>query len=217
MSRPPLHGLYVLADDSLMTPERLLVTLAQVLPLGPALVQFRSKVLPAPTARELARALLRLCQIQQVPLLINDDLELCQQLGAAGVHLGQQDRGIAQARARLGPGALIGASCYDDLAAAEAAVDAGADYVSFGRVFDSRTKPGAPAASLSTIRLAKRRLPVAVCAIGGIEVHNAERVLQQGADLLACAHGVLGQTDPVATAARLVALCVQSKTKEDHV
>jgi thiamine-phosphate pyrophosphorylase len=103
--------------------------------------------------------------------------------GAGGVHLGRDDAAIADARGRL-RGRLIGASCYDDPGRARAAVAAGADYVAFGSVFASPTKPGAVRAPLSIFGEA-RSLGVPLCAIGGITFESAPQLVAAGADLLA--------------------------------
>ena len=200
-------GLYLLADTTALPPERWPAIVPTVLDAGPVLVQFRAKTQPAATRRHLARQLLDWCTARDIPLLINDDPSLCHTLGAAGVHLGAHDPAVATARRELGPTALIGVSCYGDPERAHRAAAAGADYLSFGRLFPSRTKPKAralPAGFLPQIRAAVR-LPL--CAIGGIDPDNAPAVLAAGADLLCVAGGIWSAPDPAAAAARLVAHC----------
>jgi thiamine-phosphate pyrophosphorylase len=118
-----------------------------------------------------------------VPVIINDDVALALELGADGAHLGRDDGDFAAARNRL-RGKLLGASCYQDLGAAQAAVEAGADYVAFGSVFASPTKPHAARAPLGLFGQAKR-LGVPLAAIGGITLANAPQLVAAGADLLA--------------------------------
>ena len=96
-----------------------------------------------------------MCRDRAVPFIVNDDLELALECGADGVHLGRDDGELAAARAKL-DGKLLGASCYDSLAAARAAVAAGADYVAFGSVFSSPTKPSAVRAPLVALRRSAR-------------------------------------------------------------
>jgi len=110
-------------------------------------------------------------------------VELALAVDADGVHLGRDDGNLAAARDRL-PGKLLGASCYDRIDLARAAIGAGADYVAFGSVFASSTKPGAVRAPLSLFADA-RALGVPLCAIGGITADNAPAVVRAGADLLA--------------------------------
>src|SRR5207248_1432161 len=111
---------------------------------GIALLQYRQKKRDL----NLARSVARLGKEFGVPVIINDDVELALQLDAAGAHLGRDDGDLAPARKRL-HGKLLGASCYNDAALARAAVKAGADYVAFGSVFSSPTKPAAVRAPLT--------------------------------------------------------------------
>jgi len=118
-----------------------------------------------------------------VPVIINDDAVLALEVNADGAHLGRDDGELGEARQRLS-GKLLGASCYADLALARAAVKAGADYVAFGSVYPSSTKPQAVRAPLALFREAKA-LGVPLAAIGGITLENAPALLDAGADLLA--------------------------------
>src|SRR5262249_5338269 len=128
---------------------------------------------------------LALCRAAGVPLVVNDDLDLARSLGADGVHLGREDAAIAEARAQLGPGRILGASCYDRIDLALAARRAGADYVAFGSAFPSATKPGAVRAPLALYREAKARVDVPIVAIGGITRGNARSLIDAGADAVA--------------------------------
>lgn len=172
-----LRGLYAITGADLAPVERALASRAL------CALQYRDKSTDrARRARE-AERLARLCRAHGVPFIVNDDLELALAVQADGVHLGRDDAEIAAARARL-PGRLVGASCYDRLELAARAVAAGADYVAFGSVFDSPTKPGAVRAPLDLFAGA-RALGVPLVAIGGITLHNAPRVIAAGADCLA--------------------------------
>jgi len=144
---------------------------------GIALLQYRQKKRDL----SLARAIVRLGKEFRVPVIINDDVELALELDAAGAHLGRDDGDLAPARKRL-HGKLLGASCYNDLALAREAVKAGADYVAFGSVFFSPTKPAAVRAPLTLFAV---RLGVPLAAIGGITLENAPSLIAAGADLVA--------------------------------
>lgn len=146
---------------------------------GIALLQYRAK----PANRAEAAAIMRLARDFAVPVIVNDDVALALELDAAGAHLGREDGDLRSARKRL-PGRLLGASCYNDLALATNAVEAGADYVAFGSVFASPTKPAAVRAPLRLFGEAKA-LGVPLAAIGGITLDNAPPVIAAGADLLA--------------------------------
>jgi thiamine-phosphate pyrophosphorylase len=162
-----------------------------------ALLQYRNKAASAALRREQLRALLPLAVERGVPLLVNDDWRLAADLGAAGAHLGRQDGALAEARAALGPAALLGASCYDQPGLARAAREAGASYAAFGAIFPSTTKPGAPAAPLSVLATG-RALGLATVAIGGLRPDNAGLAIAAGADLLAVLGAVFDATDPAA-------------------
>lgn len=146
---------------------------------GVALLQYRQK------NRDigLARAVVRMGREFRVPVIINDDVELALELDAGGAHLGRDDGDLGDARKRLGR-KLLGASCYNDAALAQAAVKAGADYVAFGSVFPSPTKPAAVRAPLRLFTEG-RSLGVPLAAIGGITLDNARELVAAGADLLA--------------------------------
>jgi len=174
-----LRGLYAITPEHAGR-ERLLEQVAQALEGGIALLQYRRK---ARQDSAEARALASLCRARGVPFVVNDDIELALACGADGVHLGRDDGSVAAARARLG-GKLLGVSCYDSLVAARAAVAAGADYVAFGSVFASPTKPSAVRAP-HTLFAEARGLGVPLVAIGGITLENAPALLKAGADALA--------------------------------
>lgn len=197
--RPALRGLYAITPDEPDT-ARLLARVAPVLAGGAALLQYRNKRADPSLRRHQAEALARTCQAHGVPLVINDDLDLAVHLGA-GVHLGREDGAPARARERLGDDALIGVSCYGDLALAGAAVAAGASYVAFGSAFASGTKPGAPPLDHAVLAEARRRFDLPICAIGGIRRDNARALLALGVDLLAVI-GDLFDDDDTGAAAR---------------
>jgi thiamine-phosphate pyrophosphorylase len=174
-----LRGLYAITPE-FADSEALLRSVVQALEGGIAMLQYRSK---SKQRIDEAKALARMCRDRAVPFVVNDNVELALECGADGVHLGRDDGELAAARARLG-GRLLGASCYNSLSAARAAVAAGADYVAFGSVFPSPTKPGAVRAPLALFGQA-RTLGVPLVAIGGITRHNAPQLLGAGADCLA--------------------------------
>lgn len=173
---------------------------------GARLIQYRDKSASPAGRSERAGALTRLCARYDALLIINDDPELARAVGAAGVHLGRDDPGIAVARRSLGPSALIGVSCYNDLARAYDAVGAGADYIAFGSFFPSTTKPDAVHAPVSLLAEAKRAFAVPVVAIGGITPDNGRALVATGADALAVIEGVFAQPDIVAATRRYMAL-----------
>jgi thiamine-phosphate pyrophosphorylase len=202
----PRRGLYLITPDESDT-ARLQERVAPVLTAGPALLQYRNKPADARLRREQVAALLPLCRAAGVPLLVNDDWRLAAELGADGAHLGDRDGDIAQARAALGPAALLGASCYDDVERAHRAAIAGASYLAFGAFFPSGTKPLARRADPSLLA-ASADLGLPRVAIGGITPDNARSLVTAGADLVAVIGGVFDAPDPVA-AARALRACFE--------
>ena len=200
MSRGWRRGLYAITDCGLIADERLPAAVEAAIRGGAVLIQFRDKRSPSPARTALARSVLQVCRTAGVPLIVNDDLDLAAEIEADGIHLGRDDVRPAEARARLGSQALLGASCYDRYANAERALEAGVDYVAFGRFFPSRTKPGAVPADPALLRQAAG-LGLPVVAIGGITPENGRTLIDAGADLLAVVHGVFGQPDVGAAAA----------------
>ncbi len=195
-----LRGLYAI------TPERadggrLLAAVEAALAGGCHLVQFRDKASAMPERVARARALRALTRRYGARLLINDDLALATLVDADGVHLGRDDGCLAAARAMLGPDRILGASCYADFAAAERAAAAGADYLAFGAVHPSPTKPHAPLAAVDLFFQAKTALTATTCAIGGITLANAPPLIAAGADLLAVISDLFDAPDIAARAA----------------
>lgn len=179
-----LRGLYAITPD-LADGTRLLADVEAALAGGCRIVQYRDKLSVMPERVARAQALRGLTRRFSATLLINDDLALATLIQADGVHLGKDDGNLAAARAMLGPEKILGASCYADFAAASAASRAGADYVAFGAVYPSLTKPEAVTAPIQLFTQAKAELAAATCAIGGITSDNALPLIAAGADLLA--------------------------------
>lgn len=169
---------------------------------GARLVQYRDK--GSDTARRLgeSRALAALCARHDVPLIINDDIGLAAASGAAGVHLGRDDGTIAEARAHLGDHAIIGVSCYSDLALARQFAAQGASYLAFGAFFPSPSKPLAQRADATLLRQA-RNLGLPLVAIGGITADNGAELLAAGADWLAVISALFDADDVRASAQRI--------------
>ena len=190
-----LRGLYAITDSGLAADGNLLQQVEQALRGGARAIQYRDKTGSPQQRRQQAADLLRLCRESGVPLIINDDLGLAVELDADGVHLGRDDPQPELARSRLGPEAIIGVSCYNELERALAAQRAGADYVAFGRFFASSSKPEAVQATPALLREARRRLALPLVAIGGITPENGASLLSAGADMLAVIHGIFGQPD----------------------
>ena len=195
-----LRGLYTI------TPEyadgaRLLAELEAALAGGCRIVQYRDKTSTMTERVMRAHALRDLTRRYGAKLLINDDIALCFLVRADGVHLGKDDGNLMAARAILGSSRILGASCYADFTMAETADAAGVDYVAFGAVYPSPTKPEAALAPKDLFFDAKIRLTAASCAIGGITLDNAPPLIAAGADLLAVITDLFSAPDISARAA----------------
>jgi len=206
-----IRGLYVIADTGLLldpgsTITDLIHAVTQAIKGGARLVQLRHKsadqlLSPGSSSIEsTARKLQKLCRDYDVIFIINDDVQLAMAIGADGVHLGQEDMPIQEAREILGDQAIIGISCYNQLSLAREAQKQGADYVAFGSFFSSPTKPDAVSAPLALAREAVNSLTLPIVAIGGITPDNAEPLIATGIDAIAVASGIFAQTDIKAAA-----------------
>lgn len=192
------RGLYLITPDDADT-VRLMRRVETVIGAA-ALLQYRNKAADPARKREQLAVLRPLCAARGVPLIVNDDAALAAEFAADGVHLGEHDGDPREARARLGAGAIIGVSCYDDLERARIAAQAGVSYIAFGAFFPSTTKPNARRATLDLLRdSAGFGLPRV--AIGGITPDNAPALIDAGADLIAVVGGVFDAPDPAAAAA----------------
>ena len=206
------RGLYLITPDE-CKPLRLLERTKPLLPHVSCL-QLRSKAMDAASLLDAGARLREACAQAGVTFIINDDPDLADALGADGVHLGEHDGAIADARRLLGDDAIIGVSCYDDFARAQAAAAAGADYVAFGAFFASPTKPHTRRASPDLLH-ASASLQIPRVAIGGITPDNAGSVVAAGADLIAVISGVFDAPDPVA-AARAYLSCFEDSKHESR-
>lgn len=186
MAKPShmIRGLYAVTPDEQDT-DILLAKVEAALRGGINILQYRNKRADHKLQTQQARAILPLCRQYQVPFIINDSIKLCLTLDADGVHLGADDGNLVEARARLGEGKILGASCYNRLDLALTAAEAGADYAAFGACFASGTKPNAVVAPLNLFAQAKQSINIPLVAIGGIHLENAMQVIEAGANAIA--------------------------------
>jgi thiamine-phosphate pyrophosphorylase len=195
-----INGLYAVTPDTLNT-EQLCLKVEQALQGGASLVQYRNKVADAALRLRQASALLALCRSYQVPLIINDHLDLCAQIDADGLHIGATDCDLGAARRLLGDAKILGASCYNHLDLAIKAQEEGASYAAFGACFSSDTKPNAVNAPLALFAEAKQKIKIPIIAIGGITLENAPQVIAAGANSIAVV-GALFSADDITQIAK---------------
>ena len=190
----PNNGLYAITPDSLDS-SALYSKVEQALQGGIALLQYRDKTNSAEERLERANTLHTLCLGYGVPLIINDDSTLALACKAEGVHLGQSDGSVQNARELLGEHAIVGVTCHHNVSLAITAQEQGADYVAFGRFFNSGTKPGTPLANIDTLNNAKKNINLPIVAIGGIMRSNASPIIEAGANFVAVVEGVFAKPD----------------------
>lgn len=185
-----LRGLYAITDRQLLA-GKFLAYVEAALDGGVTLLQYRDKGTDESRRLREATELLKLCDRYKTRLIINDDADLAARLDV-GVHMGQTDGSLTDARGLLGHKAIVGATCHGSLEMAEKAKADGATYIAFGRFFNSSTKPDAPAIALDVLAQARARFNMPIAVIGGITLDNAPQLVEHGADLLAVVQGLFG-------------------------
>lgn len=191
--RARVRGVYAITPDTEDT-AALLAATTLVLRGGAQVVQYRNKTASRALRLEQAGALAALCRQRKALFIVNDHLDLALQVAADGLHVGAHDGDLAALRRLLGPGRLLGVSCYDRIDRAEYAVLSGADYIAFGSVFQSRTKPAATRATLALFTQAAC-LGVPMVGIGGINARNLDALIAAGADAAALISDLYGAHD----------------------
>jgi thiamine-phosphate pyrophosphorylase len=164
--------------------------------------QLRVKDVGEHELARLADPLQRICADADVAFIVNDSIALAKRLGADGVHLGQSDGDITEARAILGPSAQIGRTCHDNRHFAMEAGEQGADYVAFGAFYETTTKPSNYRPDPSILRWWSGLFEIPCVAIGGITPDNAAPLVEAGADFVAVCQAVWGKADPKAAVER---------------
>jgi thiamine-phosphate pyrophosphorylase len=167
---------------------------------GVDIVQLREKELDRRAIERSGATFRRLCDTYSALFIVNDDPELARACRADGVHVGQEDRSVPDARAVLGPDALIGLSTHSE---AQISAAQGVDYISVGPVWETPTKEGRPAVGLELVRHAAEYAELPFYAIGGIDPSNAEQVVEAGARRLAVVRAIRDAEDPAAAAAAI--------------
>ncbi len=199
-----LKGLYLITDNELIPQNRFFDIIESVLASGARVLQLRDKTSPSHEVVKRGKKLLEITRKYGVPLIINDSPDIAKEVGADGVHLGENDPSVFFARAILGRDAIIGVSCYNRLKRGLEAEKQGADYVVFGTPYYTPTKPNREPTSLDTLREAKRLIKsIPVFAIGGINSKNASQIISTGVDGIAVITGVFGVENPALEARKL--------------
>ena len=201
--------LYAVTDRGRLVGRTLPQAVEAVIRGGATLVQLREKGLDYPAFRAEALEVLAVCRRHGVPLLINDNVDLALEIGADGVHVGQDDLEAGQARAKLGPDRIIGVSAHSVEEALRAQA-AGADYLGAGAVFPTGTKGDASCLPLAVLRDICAAVDIPVAAIGGIGPDNIGRLRGSGAAGVAVVSALFAQPDPCRAARTLRELAAEA-------
>lgn len=211
MKAQPDYSIYLVTDDGCLQGRELLDCVREALEGGVTLVQYRAKTASSAEMYAEALQLKALCDSFKVPLIINDRLDIAMAVGAAGVHLGQDDLPCAAARRILGEDYLIGVSAHNP-AEAKAALQSGADYLGCGAVFGTATKADVKKLGTEGLEAICKAKGLPVVGIGGVTADNYREVRAAGADGAAIVSGILAQPDIRATV-RAIARVSQEFTK----
>lgn len=211
MKAQPDYSIYLVTDDGCLQGRALLDCVREALEGGVTLVQYRAKTASSAEMYNEALQLKALCDSFNVPLIINDRLDIAMAVGAAGVHLGQDDLPCAAARRILGEDYIIGVSAHNP-AEAKAALQSGADYLGCGAVFGTATKADVKKLGTEGLTAICREKGLPVVGIGGVTADNYREVRAAGADGAAIVSGILAQPDIRATV-RAIARVSQEFTK----
>ncbi|MDH3687900.1 MAG: thiamine phosphate synthase [Gammaproteobacteria bacterium] len=201
-----IRGLYVIADTSILQDAVLETKARQALSGGAEFIQYRDKSEDHNKRLRQAKLLQGLCAEFDKCFIVNDDPELARQVGAAGVHIGDNDATIEAARRVVGESMIIGVSCYNRIELARDAERRGAQYVAFGSFFPSTVKPNAVRSTSRLLRQARKELSIPIVVIGGITYENGAGLIEAGADALAVISAVFDQSDVSLACKRLSGL-----------
>lgn len=194
MKAQPDYSIYLVTDDGCLQGRALIDCVREALEGGVTLVQYRAKTASSAEMYNEALQLKALCDSFNVPLIINDRLDIAMAVGAAGVHLGQDDLPCAAARRILGEDYLIGVSAHNP-AEARAALLCGADYLGCGAVFGTATKADVQKLGTDGLAAICKAKGLPVVGIGGVTADNYREVRAAGADGAAIVSGILAQPD----------------------
>jgi thiamine-phosphate pyrophosphorylase len=204
-----IRGLYAITPG-LNNTNVLLDKVRQVLEGGAQLIQYRNKVAGDALLREQAALLLQLCRRYGVPMIINDHVKLAIEIDADGIHIGQYDISIINAKEQLEPTKIVGISCYNSVKLARQAEKQGADYVAFGAFFPSLTKFDTVSVPKSLMDQAKNEISIPIVGIGGIQLTNAKIIIESGCTSIAVCHDLFFAKDITATAQQYTQLFTEA-------
>lgn len=194
MKRKIDYSIYLVTDENCLHGRKLSDCVEAAIKGGVTLVQYRGKNKTAAEMLQEAAEIKKICDVYDIPLIINDRLDITLAVKAAGVHLGQDDMPCSKAREILGDDYIIGVSAHNEAEAIQAVRD-GADYLGSGAVFGSSTKTDAGFLGIENLQKVCSSVAVPVVGIGGINAENYLQVLKAGACGAAVVSGILAADD----------------------
>ncbi len=204
-------SVYLVTDRTLSGARGVIETMRQAVAAGATIVQLRDPAAKTRALVEEARALAAVTRPAGIPFIVNDRVDVAIAAGADGIHLGQSDMRVADARAQLGPGPILGLS-ITVLADFDASDLAGVDYLGVGPIFQSATKPdAAPAMGLAGLSAVRAATKLPIVAIGGIDAGNAAEVIAAGADGVAVVSAICAAPDARAATGRLAEIVAAAR------
>jgi len=204
--------LYLILDRQVNSYERLFEIAQQAIPAGVDIIQLRDKNGSAEEILSFSKRILTLTN-NRIPYIINDRIDLVIESGATGVHLGQDDHSLKSAREKLGPEVLIGASCQT-FEQAQEAVEDGADYIGFGSVFKTLTKPDRNPMDLKLLKQIMTNIVLPVFAIGGIDFKNIAQLYSIGISRIAICRAIC-RAQNVGDAVKFFRACIDQRELEE--
>jgi thiamine-phosphate pyrophosphorylase len=208
--------LYGIVDLGYVTPQKVAKITAQLLEGGVDILQLRAKERPKSEILQFAETMLPLTRAAQVPLILNDYPDLLRRVDAQGCHVGQEDFGIAEARDLAGHACIVGKSTHT-LAQARQAEKEGADYIGFGPLFPTGTKPGAKPVGLAEIQKLHEEVQLPIYCIGGVKLENIVQVMRAGARRVCIVSDLLLAPDVASRTAEVkLALTKVSRAWKSH-
>ena len=186
------YSLYLVADSSFLAADTAETKLAEAIEGGVTIVQLRAKDISAAEFYNLALKMKMVTAYYNVPLIINDRVDIAMAVDADGIHTGQEDIPAKEVRKLAGAEKIIGISVSNIAESDKAELD-GADYLGAGAMFPTKTKSDAKYVSMKELREIKKRVKIPVVAIGGINSENAEEILSAGVDGIAVVSAILGE------------------------
>ncbi len=203
MQKTKLKGIYAITPSGLKK-KILLRKITELLKVGIKVLQFRDKERDFSEKLIVAKQISRICERFKCTFIINDDPLLAKEVGADGVHLGQEDMSYEEARNILGTDSIIGISCQNNLDFALKAEAQGADYIAFGSVFNTKTKNKIVKSSVDEIESLISQINIPTVALGGINLSNINQLSSTHADMIAISSGLFDEESSSDTASAFI-------------